>query len=245
VLSHRYGFDVWGKDVPRRTFGEKHWREPLAWNAAAIKAGERRRVFSSSMTDNFLNDKTIDAEREKLWPLIAATPALDWLLLTKHPERFKSTLPNIIPANVWLGVSVEDNSAAWRVDALRGVDAPVRFLSVEPMLGPIDKVSLTGIDWVIVGGESGPRCRPMDPAWAEDVREVLRACIDRARYVNAQIPCWETRLSIGLLSLVVWLYEARAARVHGWPWPSIRQAVEMESCATCGHVRCPGRSAHE
>lgn len=171
VLAKRYGFDVWGKDVPRRTFGEKHWREPLKWNAAAIAAGERHRVFSSSMTDNFLNDRMIDAERDKLWPLIAETPALDWLLLTKHPERFPATLPPLLRYNVWLGVSVEDNSAAWRVDMLRATHARVKFLSVEPMLGPIDKVDLTGIDWVIVGGESGPKARALDPGWARDVRD--------------------------------------------------------------------------
>jgi protein gp37 len=73
--------------------------------------------------------------------------------------------------SIWLGVSVESNDYAWRADMLRETPAAVRFLSVEPMLGPIDKVDLTGIDWVIVGGESGPGYRPMEVAWVRDVRD--------------------------------------------------------------------------
>lgn len=175
VHARRFGFDVWGVGAPRRTFGAEYWAQPLKWNAKAGRTGQRRRVFCSSMTDVFLNDETIDRERnEKLWPLILATPNLDWLLLTKHPERFKNNLPPHWPhgySNVYLMTSVEDNSAAWRVDALRNAPAAVRGLSVEPMLGPVDRVSLDGIDWVICGGESGPRARPMNPAWVRDLRD--------------------------------------------------------------------------
>jgi protein gp37 len=170
VLAHRYGFDVWGKGKPRRTFGAKYWNEPLRWNRSATALGERHRVFCSSMTDVFLNDKAIDVERIKLWPLIDQTSSLDWLILTKHPERFRGNIPDVKP-NVWLGVSVEDNSAAWRVDYLRRTPAAIRFLSVEPMLGPIDNVNLDGIDQVIVGGESGHGARLMDIAWVRDVRD--------------------------------------------------------------------------
>lgn len=176
TLAARYGFDVWGPGRERRTFGAEHWREPFKWDRAAAAAGERHRVFSSSMTDLWLNDPTIDREREKLWPLIEQTPHLDWLLLTKHAERIPWYLRVGAPfPNAWVGVSVEDNSAAWRVDRLRRVAAAVRFLSVEPMLGPIDKVDLTSIDWVIVGGESGPGARPMNPRW---VRELRDRCVD-------------------------------------------------------------------
>jgi protein gp37 len=168
--ANRYGTG-WGPGAERRTFGEAYWAQPLKWNRRAAAEGVRERVFCSSMTDLFLNDATITTERRKLWPLIEATPNLDWLLLTKHSERLAHNfLPSPPPENIWLGVSVENNDYAWRVDHLRNVNAAVRFLSVEPMLGPVD-VDLTGIDWVICGGESGPHSRPMDPQWARDLRD--------------------------------------------------------------------------
>ena len=167
-LARRYGYDVWGKGADRRIMSDAYWRTPLLWDRLAARAGERHRVFSSSMTDNFLNDPIIDREREKLWPLIERTPNLDWLLLTKHPERFRATLPATIPSNVRLGVSVEDNSVAWRVDAVRPYP---NFLSVEPMLGPVDRIDLTAVGWVICGGESGSGARPMDFRWARDLRD--------------------------------------------------------------------------
>ena len=172
TLAHRYGIG-WGKGAERRVFGEKHWREPLKWDATAKKAGERHRVFCSSMTDVFLNDGTITRERAKLWPLIAQTPNLDWLLLTKHPERFRgleSEFVSFVP-NLWLGVSVEDEENKWRIDLLRRTSARVKFLSIEPLLGDVGDLNLEGIHWVIVGGESGPKARPMHPDWARSVRD--------------------------------------------------------------------------
>jgi len=102
----------------------------------------------------------------------------DWhtfQVLTKRPERAAVLAPSLPwPSNVWLGVSVENQRWTTRVDALRSIDASVRFLSCEPLLGPLD-LDLTGIHWVIVGGESGPRARPMRPEWARDVRD---QCLD-------------------------------------------------------------------
>jgi protein gp37 len=177
-LSARWGFDAWGVGAARRTFGEAYWREPLKWNARAAAVGVRERVFCSSMTDVFLNDSTIEAEREKLWPLIAATPNLDWLLLTKHPERIRHNLPadwGMGYANVWLGTTVENEDVSWRVDELRKTRAALRFLSVEPMIGPVDRVELADIDWVICGGESGPNARPAETSWLRGVRD---RCVD-------------------------------------------------------------------
>lgn len=174
TLSNRYGFDVWGPGKGRRTFGASYWAQPLKWDREARKRGVRRRVFCSSMTDVFLNDATIDAEREKLWPLIRSTPDLDWQLLTKHPERIKPNLPadwgDGYP-NVWLGVSVESDETAWRAAMLQKIPATVHFLSVEPMLAPVTKFSTDFIEWVICGGESGPRARPMELDWARDLRD--------------------------------------------------------------------------
>jgi hypothetical protein len=93
VWAKRTGHDVWGAKGDRRTFPEKHWREPLAWNAAAQRAGERRRVFCASMADVFEDHPALPPERAKLWPLIEATPNLDWLLLTKRIENVAGMAP--------------------------------------------------------------------------------------------------------------------------------------------------------
>jgi protein gp37 len=84
-----------------------------------------------------------------------------------------------LPPNAWLGVSIEASKYLWRADDLREVPAAVRFLSVEPLLGPLGAVNLSGINWVIVGGESGPGARPMDPEWAREIRD---------QCVNARVP---------------------------------------------------------
>jgi protein gp37 len=177
-LSGRYGFDVWGPRKPRRTFGAKHWAEPLKWNRDAQKAGELRRVFCSSMCDVFEEHETIDQERAKLWSLIQQTPWLDWQLLTKRAERIARCLPDCWDAicqQVWLGVSIENNDYAWRADHLRGITAAaVRFVSYEPALGPLDQLDLIGLNWVIYGGESGAKHRPEDKQWARDMMSRCR-----------------------------------------------------------------------
>lgn len=177
-LSARYGFDVWGADKTRRTFGPKQWLEPIKWNRAAEKDGRRHRVFCSSMTDWCLNDAAIAAEREKLWPLIRYTPWLDWQLLTKRADRIKECLPTdwsvATYPNVWLGVSVEDRRHGLpRIPILTSIPASVRFLSCEPLLEDIgeDALLLNGVDWVIVGGESGPNYRPMADDWVRNIRD--------------------------------------------------------------------------
>lgn len=174
TLSKRCGAtSVWGLGQPRRVFGAKHWAEPLKWNRDAARAGVRARVFSSSMCDLFEDHITIDAEREKLWPLIRATPWLDWQLLTKRSARIASCLPSDWGdgwPNVWLGVSIENNDYVSRADDLRRIPAVVHFISYEPALGPLDALDLTGIEWLIYGGESGPKYRPMDLQWARDIR---------------------------------------------------------------------------
>jgi protein gp37 len=169
--------DHWGPNATRRTFGEKHWREPLKWNEQAQQEGRRHRVFCSPMTDVFLDDPTIARELVKLWALIKQTPCLDWQLLTKRPERIRECLPANWGdgwPNVWLGTSVENRKhGVPRIAILREIPATIRFLICEPLLEDLGEIDLRGIDWVIVGGESGPRFRPMDHAWA---RSILRQC---------------------------------------------------------------------
>jgi protein gp37 len=100
-----------------------------------------------------------------------STPRHTYQLLTKRPLRLARLAPKLPwPRNVWMGVSIENNDQAWRAVLLRDVPAAVRFISAEPLLGPLDGLDLVGIDWVIAGGESGPHHRPMERGWVEDLR---------------------------------------------------------------------------
>lgn len=187
-LSHRYGFRVWGANVERRTFGEKHWQEPLKWNKKAQKEGIRLRVLCSSMCDVFEQHPTIDRERAKHWSLIKATPLLDWQLLTKRAECIESCLPDDWAdgyPNVWLGITTENQEwANRRIPYLIQCPAAVKFIVAEPLLGEIDleipideqnprSLWIESIDWVVVGGESGSHFRPLD---LEAVRKLQQQC---------------------------------------------------------------------
>lgn len=201
TFAKRTGHSIWGPaaTTQRRTFGDKHWQEPLKWNEDAVKAGERRRVFCASMADVFEAHPQLHTERALLWVLIEQTPALDWLLLTKRPENIADMVPSWwttdgYPNNVWIGASVENQAAAdKRIPVLATIPAEVRFLSCEPLLGPVDLTPWMGerewtqvapgvrtrqgplVDWVIVGGESGPGARPMHPDWARSLRDQCHA----------------------------------------------------------------------
>ena len=161
--------------VVRRTRPE-NWRKPHRWNREAGRLGKRRMVFTCSLSDFFIEEA--DAWRPEAWEVIRATPNLVWQILTKRPERISTHLPPdwgpLGYPNVWLGTSIENRDAWARILPLSQVRGPVRFLSVEPLLGPIDFKTLAGanIDWVIVGGESGPAARPMELDWARQVRDL-------------------------------------------------------------------------
>lgn len=174
-LAHRWAFDVWGKEAPRRFFGDKHWNEPLKWDRKGQAAGERHRVFCSSMADVFEVRDDLDAPRARLWDLIRKTPNLNWLLLTKRPEQMPGMAPwgKEWPDNVWAGTTVERQKwARIRIPKLAKVPATVRFLSVEPLLEEIDLSPwLEEIDWVIVGCESGSKAREMNWDWVRKLRD--------------------------------------------------------------------------
>ncbi len=173
--AKRVGLDLWKENSPRRFFSDRHWNEPLAWDRAASRERVRRRVFCASMADVFEVRDDLISWRKKLWDLIENTPHLDWLLLTKRPENAQSAVPwgPRWPTNVWLGTTVENQEwARRRIPHLAKAPAAVRFLSCEPLLGPLDLSPwISSIQWVIVGGESGPHARPLDPKWVRALRD--------------------------------------------------------------------------
>lgn len=175
-LDKRTGGDHWGADKQYRIMSDDNWKKPLQWEKRStdfLKAnGFRRRVFCASMADIFDNKAPYD-QRERLWELIKATPNLDWQILTKRPSNFSKFLPKDWGngyQNVWLGVTVENiKHGLPRIELLRQVPASIKFLSVEPLLEDLGVIDLSGIDWVIVGGESGPKARPMKREWVTNI----------------------------------------------------------------------------
>ena len=186
---------IWGDQGTRVIASESYWRQPVKWNRDAEQAGERRRVFCLSLGDIFEDRPELAGARRRLGPLIENTPHLDWLLLTKRPENWKQCCADMwwrpdpsypLPANVWLGVSVEDQQRAdERIPHLLQIPARVRFLSCEPLLGPLELTDsaicgrlggyLPFLDWVIVGGESGHQARPFLLDWARSLRDQCQA----------------------------------------------------------------------
>ena len=189
---------LWTGD--RRRTSEAYWQGPHKWNARAEREGRRYRVFCASLADVF--DNQVPAVwRDDLWRLIAATPHLDWLLLTKRPQNIRKFIDGAALPNVWLGTTVEtQDEAERRIPHLLATPAAVRWVSAEPLLGPLDlkladgvhhhpdndqsnpavgaivhaamkKLGAPTIDWIVAGGESGPGARPMHPDWARSLRD--------------------------------------------------------------------------
>ncbi|UGQ10456.1 phage Gp37/Gp68 family protein [Yinghuangia sp. ASG 101] len=134
-----------------------------------------RTVFVNSMSDLF-HARVPPRFIRKVFQVMAETPQHTYQVLTKRSRRLRRLAPGIDwPPNVWMGVSVEDQAAMYRIDDLRHVPAAVRFLSCEPLLGPLPNLNLDGIHWVIAGGESGAGHRVMDPAWVSAIRDACEA----------------------------------------------------------------------
>lgn len=191
MMDHRYGRVKWGPHGERVRTSDANWRKPRQWAKAAN--GSRPRVFCASLADVF--DNQVPPEwRADLFALISETPELDWLLLTKRPENISKMWPPLPGPwrNVWLGTTCEDQERAdRRVRLLQEMRdrVPVLFLSCEPLIGPIDLErggwalhrpirspqgkQYHGLDWIIVGGETGRSPRHMEPSWA---RKILDDC---------------------------------------------------------------------
>lgn len=222
TLDKRTGGQHWGPGAERRRTSVKNWNDPVRWNKQEfwvceecgqrgtdkdlaktkgqpchheMTAPVRQRVFCASMADVF--DNAVPVEwRMDLFKLIADTPNLDWLILTK---RIGNVMPmcsgdglmfDVICERVWLGATIVNQAEAERdIPKLLDVPAAVRFLSMEPLLGPVSfegmwvhhtnpamhENMLEALDWVIIGGESGPGSRPMHPDWARDLRDQCEA----------------------------------------------------------------------
>ncbi|ACI52239.1 Gp37Gp68 family protein [Gluconacetobacter diazotrophicus PA1 5] len=171
----RFGGHRWGSGADRRR--TKTWGQPVRWNRQAAGVAARRpRVFCASLADVFDNHRSIDdGWRRDLWALIRQTTYLDWLLLTKRPQNVARYLPSDWGTgypNVWLGTTVENQvEHDRRVPILTAIPAAIRFLSMEPLLGPVDLGGAEGLHWVIAGGESGSQHRPTDPDWFRSLRD--------------------------------------------------------------------------
>lgn len=141
--------------------------EPLRWR-------QPRTVFVNSMSDLFHARVPLEFIRD-VFDVCRDTPQHTYQVLTKRSLRLRRVADKLDwPKNLWMGVSVENADALPRIDHLREVPAAVRFLSCEPLIGPLDGLKLDGIDWVIAGGESGPNHRPVDEAWVRHIRDVCQ-----------------------------------------------------------------------
>jgi len=168
--AKRVGQDVWGPKPARRLLSDNHWKQPIKWNKDAETAQVRPRVFCASMGDVFEDRDELIPIRSRLFDLIESTPNLDWLLLTKRPQNVlrMARWQDVWPENVWLGTTVElQKRADELLPFLAEIPAKVRFISAEPLLGPLEISPWLGstIDWVITGGESGSKARPAAPDW--------------------------------------------------------------------------------
>ena len=154
--NYQNGFEV--------TLQPQMLEHPLHWKAP-------RSIFVNSMSDLF-HDEVPLSYVQQVFDVMNRANWHQYQILTKRAERVQELSPKLKWApHIWMGVSVENEKYLYRVDHLRKTGAHVKFLSLEPLLGPLHKMNLRGIDWAIVGGESGPGARPVDPAWVTDIRD--------------------------------------------------------------------------
>jgi protein gp37 len=193
LSAHRFHRSEWGPDGKRKFNSPFYWDEPLKWNRQAEESGQQRRVFTMSLGDLFEDRPDLHEPRLRLMKLIERTPSLTWLLLTKRPENVFPLLNTINcwnlfrgSRNIWLGASVEDQARAeQRIPVLIDIPVTKHFLSCEPLLGRLEFWDVwlagdpdcgwsRGVDWVILGGESGRKARPCRIEW-------LYAAMDQVR----------------------------------------------------------------
>lgn len=167
-------------DLTRKTGKRAVWsgivREDFSALEIPLKWRKPRKIFVNSMSDLFHDGVTDDFIRS-VWQVMAKTPHHHYQILTKRPERMAKVINDVIKVvlpNVWLGTSIEDAEAVHRITSLQETPAAVRFISFEPLIGPVGSVNLSKIHWAIVGGESGRSARPVKEAW---INEIHNQCI--------------------------------------------------------------------
>jgi protein gp37 len=167
--------------LTRKSGGRAVWTGKIALDVKSLSAPYKwkkpRKVFVNSMSDLF-HPGVPDEFIARVWRVMIETPQHTYQILTKRPERMRKLLamPSFGSApNIWIGTSVENAAVLHRINELRSVDGFIKFISFEPLIGPVGTVDLTNIDWAIVGGESGPRARPMEPQWVHEIEARCRA----------------------------------------------------------------------
>ena len=196
AFATRYGKDLWRRNGDRMVTSPANWRKPVQWNAAAEAKGTPAKTFCASMADVFEDHPDLREPRARLWDLIERTTSLRWQLLTKRPENIAGMVPDSWlrrwPTHVWPGATVESQRfAAARIEPLLSLGADTTFLSCEPLLGALDLTDIDGVNvldpndtghenglcwvsgpsisWIIIGGETGRKPRPMQLSWAESL----------------------------------------------------------------------------
>lgn len=166
------------KSLTRKSGSRAIWTGAIRLDESAVQApmtwSKPRMVFVNSMSDLF-HEKVPADFIERVWVVMERAQQHTFQILTKRPKRMAmitKSLP-LLP-NVWLGTSIESAEYLWRLDMLRHTNAIVRFASFEPLLGSVRDADLSSIGWAIVGGESGPRARPMEAAWVQEIRAACR-----------------------------------------------------------------------
>jgi protein gp37 len=163
------------KGLTRRSGRRTIWNGVVREDRAALDIPLRwkkpKKIFVNSMSDLF-HEGVSDGFILEVWKVMQASPHHHYQILTKRPERMgelvRSKIADVLP-NVWLGTSIENADVAARADALRTVPAAIRFISFEPLIGPVGAVDLRGIHWAIVGGESGRSARPIREEWIDEI----------------------------------------------------------------------------
>lgn len=167
-------------ELTRKSGGRSVWTGRIRVDESALSVPTQwkrpRMIFVNSMSDLFHENVPVDFIK-RVWDVMASTPRHTFQILTKRPERMSAVLResqfHVLP-NVWLGTSVENAAVVGRLDHLRRTPSAIRFVSFEPLIGPVSGADLTDIHWAIVGGESGPKARPMQEVWLDDIHRMCR-----------------------------------------------------------------------
>lgn len=225
LTRDRMGLELWGNSPRQQT--KAPWGNVRKWNAAAKAAGEIRKVFTGSLCDVFEDHEIPNALRPLVFDVIRENEWLDFQLLTKRPENIADMLPDDWGdgyANVWLGTSIENQDYAHRADILREIPARVRFISYEPALGPL-RLDLSGIDWLIYGGESGPGYRAEDKQWARNIMADCRTY--GTAFFHKQSSAYRTEIGVELDGRII----------HEFPKTARRAASQADASAPAPALR--------